>query len=147
MTDNTVTLTGNLTRDPELRFTPNGAAVADFGIAINTRRKEGDQWVDGDPEFYDITCWRQLAENVADTLTKGTRVIVNGRLQYRTWENDQGEKRTKVDIVADSIGPDLRWATAQITRNERSDSTSSSGQARSMHATPAAPVGADEEPF
>jgi len=114
-------LVGNLTRDPELRFIPSGAAVANFGVAINTRRKEGNEWVDSDPEFYDVVCWRELAENVAESLLKGQRVVVVGKLSQRSWQQDDGSTRSKVEVVADSVGPDLRWATAQVTRTERSN--------------------------
>lgn len=142
--DNTVTLCGNVTRDPELRFTPTGVAVANLGIAINTKRKEGDQWVDGDPQYYDVTVWRELAENVAASVTKGMRIIVFGRLDFRTWETDDGQTRTKVEIVAESIGPDLRWAAASVQRVEKG----ASGGDRPFGREPAAAaMGVDEEPF
>lgn len=120
MTDTTVTIVGNLTRDPELRYTPSGASVAEFGVAVNKRIKgAGGEWEDGDPEFYDVTAWGSTAENIAESLTKGTRVVAVGRLQFDSWENDAGEKRSKVKVVADHIGPELRWATVDITRNEK----------------------------
>jgi single-strand DNA-binding protein len=115
----TVSVVGNLTREPELRFTPAGKAVADFGVAVNTRRKDGDNWVDGDPEFYDVTAWGTLAENVAESLEKGARVVVVGRLRYETWQTDGGENRSKVKVTAEAIGPDLRWATAEVQRTDR----------------------------
>lgn len=137
MTDSTVTVIGNTTRDPELRFTATGVALAEFGVAVNTRRKVGDRWEDGDPQFYDVVAWRDLAENVAESLTKGTRVIVFGRLDYRQWETQDGDRRSKVQIVADAIGPDLRWTTAQVVRTERH-----------KPAAPAAPAyDPDEDPF
>ncbi len=121
MSATTVTVIGNLSRAPELRFTPSGLALATFGVAVNSRKKVGDEWVDGDPEFYDVVCWRELAENVAECLDKGARVVVVGRLSFRAWTTDGGEKRSKIEVVADEIGPSLRWATAQVTRNERRD--------------------------
>lgn len=116
----TVTLIGNCTREPELKFLPSGVALCEFGVAINTRRKDGDKWVDGDPEFYDITCWRELAENVSESITKGQRVVIIGKLNFRSWEADDGSKRSKISVTAEAVGPDLRWATAQVTRTERS---------------------------
>lgn len=116
---NMTTVVGNMTRDPKLTFTPNGTAVTEFGIAINNRKKQGNEWVDGDPQFFDIVCWKQLAENVAESLEKGNRVIITGRLSFRQWEDKEGGKRSKVEIVADSVGPDLAWATAQVVKNER----------------------------
>jgi single-strand DNA-binding protein len=116
-----VSLIGNVTREPELKFLPSGVPLCEFGMAINTRRKEGDKWVDGDPEFYDVTCWREMAENVAESISKGMRVVVLGRLNFRTWENDAGEKRSKISVNADEVSPSLRWATVQVTRTERHD--------------------------
>lgn len=118
--DNTVTLVGNITRDPELRFTPNGAAVATFGLAWNRRYQRNGEQVE-DVSFFDVTCWSSLAENVCDSLEKGNRVVVYGRLEQRSWENAEGERRSKVEVVADEVAPSLRWASAQVTRNERSD--------------------------
>ncbi len=119
--DNNVTLTGNLTRDPELRFTPSGQAVATFGLAVNRRwqNRQTNEWEE-QVSFFDVKCWAQMAENVSETLGRGNRVVVSGRLEQRSWETDQGDKRSKVEVVADEIAPSLRWATAQITRNERS---------------------------
>lgn len=144
----TVSLVGNCTREPELRFLPSGVALCEFGVAINTRRKEGDQWVDGDPEFYDVTCWRELAENVSESIVKGARVVVVGKLNFRSWEADDGSKRSKISVTADSVGPDLRWATAQVTRTERSD-TSYSAPPPQRTPAPATTGGYDasEEPF
>ena len=118
--DNTVTVVGNVTRDPELRFTPSGQAVASFGVAVNRRwqNRQTQEWEEA-VSFFDITCWGQLAENVAESVQKGTRVVVDGRLDQRSWETEQGDKRSKVEIVADEVAPSLRWATAQITKNER----------------------------
>jgi single-strand DNA-binding protein len=112
--DNTVTVVGNVTRDPELRFTQGGLAVANFGLAWNKRRKDGEE----ETSFFDVACFQQLAENVAESITKGARVVIYGTLQQRSWENQEGERRSKVEIVADDVAPSLRWATAQVTRNE-----------------------------
>ncbi len=120
--DNNVTLTGNITRDPELRFTPSGQAVATFGLAVNRRwqNRQTNEWEE-QTSFFDVKCWAQMAENVSESLTRGSRVVVTGRLEQRSWETDNGDKRSKVEVVADEIAPSLRWATAQITKNERSD--------------------------
>ena len=117
---NTVNIVGNVTRDPELRFTPSGQAVANFGVAVNRRwqNRQTQEWEEA-VSFFDITCWGQLAENVAESVQKGTRVVVDGRLDQRSWETEQGDKRSKVEIVADEVAPSLRWATATITKNER----------------------------
>jgi len=136
MMDTHVTIVGNMTRDAELRFTPAGTAVASFGIAVNKRKKDGDQWVDDGAEFFDVTCWKQLAENVAESIEKGTRVVVTGRLQQQSWETDDGQKRSKVQIVADEVGPSLRWATCEVTKTERSD--------RAIAATNTAPAFDDD---
>ena len=127
--ENSVTLVGNLTDDPELRYTPNGAAVCKFRIAVNRRIPDGSGgWKDGEASYFSVNCWRGLAENVAETLTRGTRVVVAGRLQYRAWENQDGDKRSAVEVEADEIGPSLKWATARIERNPRSGgSTATSG--------------------
>jgi single-strand DNA-binding protein len=116
---NMVTVVGNLTRDPELRYTPSGAAVAKFGIAVNRfyTNRNGERVEQTD--FFNVNAWRQLAENIAETLTTGSRVIVTGRLQSRSWETEEGQKRTVVEIEADEVGPSLRWATAQVTRTTR----------------------------
>ena len=126
MADSFVTLVGNITRDPELRFTSSGQAIATFGIAVNRRWQKNGEWQE-QTSFFNVTAWAQLGENVAQSLGKGARVIVTGRLEQREYETREGEKRTAVDIVADEIGPSLRWATARIERNPRSSSGSSSG--------------------
>jgi single-strand DNA-binding protein len=128
MPDNTVTVIGNVTRDPELRFTPSGQAIATFGLAVNRRwqNRQTQEWEE-QVSFFDVTCWAQLGQNVSDSLNKGSRVIVNGRLEQRSWETDQGEKRSKVEIIADEVGPSLRWATAEITRNERTGPSEGGG--------------------
>ena len=116
------TITGNITRDPELRFTPNGQAVATFGVAVNRKWKDARGEQQEHASFFDVKCWRELAENVTNSLAKGDRVIVTGRLEQRSWETDSGEKRSKVEIVADEVGPSLRWANATVTRVERQGS-------------------------
>ena len=125
--DNTVTVVGNVTRDPELRFTQGGMAVANFGLAWNKRRKDGEE----ETSFFDVACFQQLAENVAESITKGTRVVIYGTLQQRSWENQDGDRRSKVEIVADEVAPSLRWAAAQITRNEFKGASAGGGGATS----------------
>ena len=127
MSDNQVTLTGNLTDDPELRFTPNGVAVANFRLAVTPRVREGDQWKDGETSFFRINVWRQQAENVAETLQKGTRCIVVGRLRTRSWETPEGEKRSVTEVEADEIGPSLKFATAKVERSSRGGSGGGGG--------------------
>lgn len=113
-----ITLVGNLTADPELRFTPNGAAVANFTVASTPRTfdRQTNEWKDGDAMFINCSVWRQFAENVAETLSKGSRVIVQGRLKSRSYETREGEKRTVFEIDVDEVGPSLRYATAKVTR-------------------------------
>ena len=117
---NHVSIVGNLTRDPELRFTPTGQATASFGVAVNRRwqNRQSQEWEEA-TSFFDVVCWGQLAENTAQTLSKGSRVLVSGRLDQRSWETAEHEWRSKIEITADEIAPSLRWATAVITRNER----------------------------
>ena len=125
--DNQVILVGNLTDDPELRYTPNGAAVCKFRIAVNRRIQDGaGQWKDGEASYFSVNCWRGLAENAAETLTRGTRVLVAGRLNFRSWENQDGDKRTAIEVEADEVGPSLKWATARIERNPRSGGAATS---------------------
>ena len=113
-----ITLIGNLTADPELRFTPNGAAVANFTVASTPRTfdRQTNEWKDGDAMFLNCSVWRQYAENVAESLTKGMRVIVSGRLKSRSYETREGEKRTVFEVDVDEVGPALRYATA-VTRS------------------------------
>lgn len=117
--DNFISIAGNVTRDPELRFTDSGTAVAAFSVALNERKLVDGNWEDGDPTFVDVTAWQQLAENVAETVTKGTRVLVTGRIKQDNWETKEGDKRSKLKVIADDVTPSLRWATATVTRNER----------------------------
>ena len=118
MADSTVTLVGNLTRDPELRFTQSGQAIATLGIAVSRRYQQNGEWQEK-TSFFNITAWGQLGENAASSLSKGSRAIVTGRLEQRSYETQDGEKRSVVEVVADEIGPSLRWATAQVDRNDR----------------------------
>jgi single-strand DNA-binding protein len=119
MPDTTTTIVGNLTDDPELRYTSNGAAVVSFTVAVTPRRPDGQGgWTDGDTSFLRCSAWRGLAEHVAE-LAKGDRVIVYGRLQQRSWETDAGERRSVVEVQAEEVGPSLRWATAKPERARR----------------------------
>jgi single-strand DNA-binding protein len=119
--DVTITVVGNLTDDPELRFTPSGAAVANFTVASTPRilDKNTNEWKDGDALFLRCSIWRQAAENVAESLQRGARVLVTGRLRQRSYETKEGEKRTVVELEVDEIGPSLRWATAKVTKASR----------------------------
>ena len=120
--DTTITVIGNLTDDPELRFTPSGAAVAKFRVASTPRfmDKTSNEWKDGEPLFLSCTVWRQAAENVAESLHRGARVIVSGRLRQRTYDTREGEKRTVIELEVDEIGPSLRYATAKVQKMSRS---------------------------
>jgi single-strand DNA-binding protein len=119
--DTVITLVGNLTDDPELRFTPSGAAVAKFRIASTPRHydKQSNEWVDDEPLFLACNVWRDAAENVAESLTRGMRVIVQGRLRQRSYETKEGEKRTVYELEVDEIGPSLKWAQAKVTRTAK----------------------------
>jgi single-strand DNA-binding protein len=116
MAENVVTIVGNLTDDPELRFTPQGTAVANFRLAVTARVRDGETWKDGETSFFRVNVWRQMAENVAETLTKGARCIVVGRLRTRSWETQEGDKRSVTEIEADEVGPSLKFATAKVER-------------------------------
>ena len=153
MADNTVTVVGNLTRDPELRFTNSGQANASFGVAVNRRwqNRQTQEWEE-QVSFFNVVCWAEMAENAAESLTKGMRVVVTGRLEQRSWETKEGDKRSVVEIRADEIGPSLRWASAQVTRNERSDGGGGRPAPRPTATTQNEPAagagyGYDEEPF
>jgi single-strand DNA-binding protein len=117
----TITVVGNLTDDPELRFTPNGAAVARFRVAATPRYldRTSGEWRDGEPLFLSCSMWRQPAENLAESLSRGTRVIVSGRLRQRSYETRDGEKRTVYELDADEVGPSLRYATTQVRKMDR----------------------------
>jgi single-strand DNA-binding protein len=155
---NNVALVGNITRDPELRFTPTGQATATFGLAVNRRwqNRQTQEWEEA-TSFFDVVCWREMAENAAESLSRGSRVLVTGRLEQRSWETADGDKRSKIEVVADEIGPSLRWATAQVTKNERRGPGEGAPAPRQAAATASAPAGGgdqsgggygyDEEPF
>ncbi|MEU8631012.1 single-stranded DNA-binding protein [Amycolatopsis sp. NPDC048633] len=119
--DTVITVIGNLTSDPELRFTPSGAAVANFTVASTPRTldKQSGEWKDGEALFLRCNIWRQAAENVAESLTRGARVVVQGRLKQRSFETKEGEKRTVVELEVDEIGPSLRYATAKVNKVSR----------------------------
>src|SRR6202035_18242 len=121
---NSTTITGNLTREPEIRYTRDGQATAQLGVAVNRRWQDRatQEWQET-TSFFDVVCWRDLAENVALSLSKGMRVVVTGRLEQRSWETEEGEHRSKVEITADEIGPSLRFATADVQRTERRAAT------------------------
>lgn len=120
--DTIITVIGNLTADPELRFTPSGAAVANFTVASTPRQfdRQTNEWKDGEALFLRCNIWREAAENVAESLTRGSRVIVSGRLKQRSFETREGEKRTVVELEVDEIGPSLRYATAKVNKASRS---------------------------
>ena len=153
---NSVTLVGNITRDPELRFTPSGQATATFGLAVNRRwqNRNTNEWEEA-TSFFNVVCWREQAENASESLGKGSRVIVTGRLEQRSWETPDGEKRSVVEVVADEIGPSLRWATAQVVKNERRGGEGGGpgggggggGGGGTRPAPNEPPAGYDEEPF
>ena len=140
-----ITIVGNLVEDPELRYTPNGAAVAKMRVAVTPRYRDQatNEWKDGDSSFFTVNAWRTLAENAAESLTRGSSVIVVGRLKQRSWETQEGEKRSVVEIEADEIGPSLRWATAKVEKQSRGGewsprvvAGSGSGTADDMEETP-----------
>lgn len=145
--DNTITVVGNVTRDPELRFTQGGMAVANFGIAWNKRKQDGEEEV----SFFNVSCFRQLAENVAESLQKGSRVVVYGMLQQRSWDTPDGDRRSAVEIIADDVAPSLKWASAEIRKNEfrGEGGGQSGGGGQSRPAPNQAPPSydMDEEPF
>lgn len=152
MPDNTVTLVGNLVEDPELRFTPTGVAMAKLRLAVNRRwmDRSTNEWQE-EAHFFTATCWRDMAENVSESLRKGNRIMVTGRLQQRQWENEQGERRSMVEVSIDEIGPSLRWATASVSRTESRGGWGGGGGGRPNNPPPG-PVarsnpGQDEAPF
>jgi single-strand DNA-binding protein len=120
MSGNSVTIIGNVTRDPELRFTASGQANTTFGVAVNRRwqNRQTNEWEE-QVSYFNVVLWRELAENAAESLTKGARIIVTGRIEQRSYETQDGEKRSVFEVIADEIGPSLRWATVQIQRSER----------------------------
>ncbi len=138
--DITITVVGNLTNDPELRFTPSGAAVASFTIASNSRflDKTTNEWKDGEPVYMRCSVWRQYAENVAESLTRGTRVIATGRLKQRSYDTREGEKRTVIEMDVDDVGPALRTATAKVTKVARAGGGGFAGDGGGFGGQPAA---------
>ncbi len=153
MADSNVTIVGNLTRDPELRFTAGGKGVASFGVAVNRRYQVNGEWQEK-VSFFNVTAWDSLGENAAASLTKGTRIMVTGRLEQREYETTNGEKRNVVEIVADELGPSLRWARAEVERTQRTGPDGApAGGGRPANAPaagggrPSDPVYGDEEPF
>ena len=140
--DTIITIIGNLTADPEIRFTPSGAAVASFTVASTPRTfdRQAGEWKDGETLFMPCQAWRQMAENIAESLTKGTRVIVQGRLVQRSYTTREGANRTVVEMQVDEIGPSLRYAKAQVTRQPRGG-----GQGQSGYNAPAG--GAADDPW
>jgi len=139
MAANHVTLIGNLVEEPDLRFTPAGVAMAKLRFAVNRRYQKNGEWQE-ETSFFGGTLWREAAENAAESLQKGMRVIVVGSLEQRTWETPEGEKRSVVEVRIDEVGPSLRWATASVTRSPRSDSFASDGGPRMA----AGPVGRED---
>jgi len=126
---NSTTITGNLTRDPEVRYTRDGQASTLLGVAVNRRWQDRTtkEWEES-TSFFDVVCWRDLAEHVALSLSRGMRITVTGRMEQRTWETDEGDRRSKVEIVADEIGPSLLFATAEVQRTERRSPTLADGE-------------------
>jgi len=145
--ENSVTLVGNLTKDPELRYTTSGRGVASCSLAVNRRDQVNGEWQE-QVSFFNIVAWGDLGENAAASLNKGNRVIVTGRLEQRSYETKEGEKRSVTEIRADELGPSLRWAQAQVERISRDsgDGGSRSGGGGAATRTPD-PVYGDEEPF
>lgn len=126
MADSTVTVVGNLTKDPEIRFTTSGRGNASFGLAVNRRWQQNGEWQE-QTSFFNVVAWGSLGENAAASLNKGTRVIVTGRLEQRSYEAQNGDKRSIVEIVADEIGPSLRWARAEVEKISRDSNQSGGG--------------------
>lgn len=143
MSGNNITVVGNITRDPELRFTPSGQANARLGVAVNRRWQDRNsgEWQEA-TSFFDVICWRELAENVSESLKRGTRVIVTGRLEQRTWEQE-GNKRSVVEIIADEVAPSLRWATAKVEKTERRSGGDQGGGGGGFGRSSAPPAPAD----
>jgi single-strand DNA-binding protein len=163
MAENEITIVGNLTREPELRFTTGGTATCSFGVAQNRRYMQNNEWVDAPTNFFNVTVWGQYGENVAASLAKGDRVVVKGRLDFRKYTNKDGVEVSTHDIVADEVAPSLRYATAQMTRIQRDGGDNAGGRGgqgggyqggrqggsapSSSGGRPADPIYGDEEPF
>lgn len=118
---NNITILGNLTREPELRYIPSGTPVANFGVAVNRRWQNNDGEWQEEVSFVDVVVWNSLAENCAESLKKGDRVLINGRIQMRTWETQEGMTKNKIEVVAKAVAPSLEWATAEIIKNTKQD--------------------------
>jgi len=148
--ENSVTLVGNLTKDPELRYTATGRGVASFGIAVNRRYQQNGEWQE-QVSFFNVVAWGDLGENAAASLNKGNRIIVTGRLEQRSYDSKEGEKRSITEVVADELGPSLRWAQVQIERISRDSAdgggSSGGGGAGGGGARTPDPIYGDEEPF
>ena len=145
--DNTVTLIGNLTRDPELRYTTGGRGVASFGLAVNRRWQQNGEWQEA-VSFFNIVAWGDLGENAAASMTKGTRCMVTGRLEQRSYDNKEGQKVNITEVIADDLGPSLRWAQAQVERISRDAAPQGGGGGGGGGAAAAPdPIYGDEEPF
>ena len=159
MADNELTIIGNLTREPELRFTTGGTATCSFGVAVNRRYQQNGEWVDAPTQFFNVTVWGQYGENVASSLSKGDRVLVKGRLEFRKYQNKDGVEVTTHDIQADEVCPSLKWATATMQRTSREQSGRPAPQQgggyqggqqpaqQQPQGRPADPIYGDEEPF
>jgi single-strand DNA-binding protein len=150
--DTPITLVGNLTADPELRFTPSGAAVANFTVASTPRQfdRQANDWKDGETLFMRCSIWREAAENVAESLTRGARVVVTGRLVARSWETPEGEKRNVMEMQVDEVGPSLKYATAKVTKAQRGSGggggfQSGGGQSGGQGAPAGAPAGGGQQ--
>jgi single-strand DNA-binding protein len=146
MPANSITLIGNLVDDPELRFTASGVAMAKIRLAVNRRYQRNGEWQE-ETSFFSGTLWRDHAETIAESLHKGDRVIVNGRLEQRSWETQDGDKRSIVEIAVDEMGPSLRWATAEVTRKPRSGGDWDAQPARAAAPVANQSYGPDEAPF
>ena len=149
MADSTVTVVGNVTRDPEMRYTPSGVAKASFGVAVSRRwqNRNTQEWEE-QTSFFNVVCWRDMAENVCESIGKGARIVVTGRLEQRSWETESGDKRSVVEIVADDVGPSLRWATAEVKHNERRGGfDSGGGRAAAPVPSSGGTLDEGEEPF
>lgn len=141
----TVTVVGNATNDPDLKYLPSGAAVASWTLACTPRVKKEDQWLDGETVFYRCSVWRQHAENVVETITKGSRVLVHGKLKVRKYEKD-GQERQSIEIDVEHVGPELRYATAKISKISRQGGDTSGGSDDAWSSNPSAKT-TEEPPF
>lgn len=146
MADTSFTIEGNLTRDPELRYTPSGRAVVRCGVAVNVRSRDAGGNQTERTDFFDVEAWNKLAENISDSLKKGDRILATGTIKQDTWENEAGEKQSRVKFTANAAGPCLRWATTESSKNDRSE-TRTPAMAGAPAAEGTADEGFDEEPF